>query len=250
MKKSVVKFLAAGLAALSLMGTTAAINPASTVFAAETSATASEESYTVENIEKKQVLDKVNYMKWNYQIYEQYDNNIMFVVGDQIYSYTMYDAEPELINGKDQTKYQFLEKKSAEAYIENHMVYDATIEEIKLYHYDEYIGSDWAVVGKLPKVNLATRIYNRAQVESIHLSASRTMIHPGDCVTLHADMNKGADDSLLTWELWGVEGAAELQGSGTDAFLTGLDVGTVMIDVSAPNGVHSYVTVDVVDWDF
>lgn len=245
MKKGMIRFLATGMTALTLMGTAAAFAPAAQVFAAEAEAM-DETSDTTHELKRMSMLEAKNYVKElteNKAPYQEYENIKMYRVGDKVYSISMFDERVEDV------KETFPSHKLAKAFYEECLergMFDGICEKVYftppsgVSHYDYSL-----VKGKILGVTLSVTTYTVKPVETVTITANKTMIHPGECAILQFQVNEGADVNAVTWRAVGAEGIADFCADGNQAFVTGFETGTVMVVAETEDGVRDYIHINI-----
>lgn len=248
MKKGMIKFLATGMTALTLMGATVAFAPATQVFAAEaeTMADASQSTRELKTMSVKQADVYVKELVGNAAPYKEYENTKMYRVGNHVYSISTFEQEPEIINQKFNI---YREAKKFYCECLDRGMDDGDIEE---YYYEGFEGERIfayaKVVGIIPTVNLSIGTYTIKPVETVKITANKTTIHPGDYACLQFHVNDGADESAVTWRAVGTEGIADFCVVGNEAFVTGFETGTVMVVAETEDGVRDYIHIDICDF--
>lgn len=244
MKKGMIRFLATGMTALTLMGA-AAFTQATQVFAAEaeTMDAASDSTRELKKMSVKEADDYVKDLVGNAAPYQEYENTKMYRVGNHVYSFSTFEQAPEIINRVfnyyDEAK-KFYDECCARGMVN---------ESFKEYYFTDMEGDDLfdyaKVTGQIPIVNLSISTYTVKPVETVSITASKTMIHPGEDACLQFHVNEGADESAVTWRAVGTEGIADFCTVGNEAFVTGLETGTVMVVAETENGVRDFIHIDI-----
>lgn len=250
MKKGTIRFLATGMTALTLMGTTVAFAPPTQVYAAEAEAeTASDVSESTRELKIMSAKEADAYLKelvGDTAPFQEYEKTKMYRVGNHVYSVSIYDQGMENIN-KTFINYdkanEYYNECCEKGIINGNLKVDCDLSP------DGYLNFISATVtGKMPMVNLLISTYPIKPVDTITITAHKTMIRPGESTCLQLHVNDGADEFTVSWRMIDPEGIADFYVDGVGAFVTGCEPGTVLVVAETEEGVMGYIHINIGDF--